>query len=235
MRPTYQVKAWKDDGWWLARVVATSDGADPTPLNALTQARSLAKIEEMARDLIATVLDAEEESFDIHVDYDLPEAASALLRDAAGARRWLDAAQALWQERSAAAARALTENGLSLREAAKLLGLSYQRVDQLLASGVSDEKPSGWAAIEFKRYTEGSYRHRTEVSHVHDLDVVVFSHLNGHHGDKPASADYLLRLRTRLEEILADPDAEARPSEDGAASPDLPHAEPSSPSFAPTA
>jgi hypothetical protein len=44
----YRVKAWKDDGWWLARVTGASDGADLSPVNALTQARSLAKTEEMA-------------------------------------------------------------------------------------------------------------------------------------------------------------------------------------------
>ena len=60
MTTTYQVSAWQEEGWWLARVVAASDGADATPLNALTQARSLAKIDPMARDLIATILDADE-------------------------------------------------------------------------------------------------------------------------------------------------------------------------------
>ncbi len=29
MKPRYYVKAWQENDWWLARVVAASDGADP--------------------------------------------------------------------------------------------------------------------------------------------------------------------------------------------------------------
>jgi hypothetical protein len=52
--------------------MAASDDADTSPLNALTQARSLAKIEPMARDLIATILDADEDSPDVKFEYLLP-------------------------------------------------------------------------------------------------------------------------------------------------------------------
>jgi hypothetical protein len=68
VKPTYQLRAWREDDWWLARVVAAGDGADRAPLNALTQARSLARIESMGRDLIATVLDASEETFDVEFE-----------------------------------------------------------------------------------------------------------------------------------------------------------------------
>ncbi|WP_305789437.1 hypothetical protein [Symbioplanes lichenis] len=151
MKPTYQVKAWKDDGWWLARVTDASDGADRSPLNALTQAKSLAKIEEMARDLIATILDEDEEEFEVRFDYGLPTGAGQLLDDAAGARAWLDAAQVLWQERAVAAARALTAEGFSLREVAHLLGLSHQRVDQLLGSALADSSKRVAVLLETTR------------------------------------------------------------------------------------
>jgi hypothetical protein len=131
---SYQVRIWPEDGWWLARVMAGSDDADTSPLNALTQARSLARIEFMARDLIATILDVGEDDFDVTFEYSLPGDSGDLVCQAKGARAWLDAAQALWQERSAAAARALTGEGYSLRETATLLGLSHQRVDQILGS-----------------------------------------------------------------------------------------------------
>lgn len=72
VKPVYEVKAWQEDGWWLARVVAASGGADFAPLNALTQARTLARIEYMARDLITTILDVEQDTFEIEVMYDLP-------------------------------------------------------------------------------------------------------------------------------------------------------------------
>ena len=64
-KPTYQVKVWQEDDWWLARVTGASDHADTSPLDALTQASSLTMIKSMARDLIATILDSDEDTFDI--------------------------------------------------------------------------------------------------------------------------------------------------------------------------
>jgi hypothetical protein len=72
MKPIYQVKVWQDEDWWLARVVDASDGAEAAPLNALTQASGLKRIESMARDLIATILDTDEAMFDLDFDYVLP-------------------------------------------------------------------------------------------------------------------------------------------------------------------
>lgn len=146
MKPTYQVRVWQEDSWWLARVMTASDGADASPLNALTQARNLARIESMGRDLIATILDTDEDTFDVQYEYLLPGDSGELVCQAKGARAWLEAAQDLWQERSAAAARALADEGYSLREAATLLGLSHQRVDQILGSH-SDRKQSNVMVI----------------------------------------------------------------------------------------
>jgi hypothetical protein len=134
VKARYQVRVSRQDDWWLARVLAASDGADSAPLNALTQARSLARIEPMARDLIATIIDADERTFDVELEYLLPDDASELVCQAHGARAWLDEAQDLWQERSTIAVRQLADRGYSLRETATLLGLSYQRVDQILGS-----------------------------------------------------------------------------------------------------
>lgn len=132
MKPVYEVKAWREGDWWLVRVVGASDGADPGPVNALTQARTLANVDPMARDLVATILDASESIFDIAVAYDLPDDVGEFVHQAKALRAWADQAKELWQVRSAAAARALADKGYSLREAAVLLGLSHQRVDQLL-------------------------------------------------------------------------------------------------------
>jgi hypothetical protein len=132
MKPIYEARAWRDDDWWLVRVVGASDDADLAPLNALTQARTLAQVEPMARDLVATILDAEEGTFDITVNFDLSDDVGELVHQARASRAWVEAAKELWQDRSTAAARALAEKGYSLRETAALLGLSHQRVDQLL-------------------------------------------------------------------------------------------------------
>jgi hypothetical protein len=136
VRPTYEVRAWQEEGWWLARITGASGDADLTPVNALTHARSLTKIEQVVRDLVAMILDVDEAAFDVEVEYVLPTEIDALVCEAIGAQTWLDAARDLFRDRTAAAARALSDQGFSLREVAKLLGLSDRRLDQLLRGDV---------------------------------------------------------------------------------------------------
>lgn len=128
----------------------------------------------MSRDLIATILDADDDTFDVELDYVVPGDVGELVRQARGARVWLDAAQDLWQERSPAAARALAEGGYSLRETATLLGLSHQRVDQILGSSVSkdpDREPSEVVAFEYNRSLKELLR--VDSPYPSDVDVLL--------------------------------------------------------------
>jgi hypothetical protein len=155
--PRYEVRAWQEDSRWLARVVSAADDADPAPLNAVTQARSLSRVEAMARDLVATILDADESKFDVDVEYVLPGVVASHVDHAKDARALLDIAGDLWHEQSAAAALVLTGEGYSLRETAALLGLSHQRVDQIL----SDTAPAGdWHHSETRSELEARFRTR---------------------------------------------------------------------------
>ena len=119
----YEVHAERDERYWMLTVPA---------IDRVTQARNVREIEVMARDLIAIMTDAEPDSFEIEVKYDLPAtveehlAAAARLRDEA-ARANHDAAL-----ESRAAARELVDAGLPLRDAAAVLGVSHQRVAQLV-------------------------------------------------------------------------------------------------------
>jgi transcriptional regulator with XRE-family HTH domain len=187
MKWTYQIRVWQEDDWWLARVVAASEDADRAPLNAVTQARSLAKIESMARDLIATILDADEANFDIELEYELPSDIGELVCQAKGARAWLDAAQDLWQERSTVAARALTERGYSLREAATLLGLSHQRIDQLLG-GHADHEQSKVLIFQCKSNANARSWLPSGTADTHDVDALLVVRRNlAAHSDWAAS------------------------------------------------
>jgi hypothetical protein len=132
MKPTYEVRAWRECDWWIARVVAASPGADQTPLDSLTHARTLTKIEQTVRDLVATILDTDERAFDVEFEYLLPAHVETLVFEAIGASTWLEAARELWHEQSAAAVRALTDQGFSRRETAKLLGLSDHQLDMVV-------------------------------------------------------------------------------------------------------
>lgn len=201
MKPTYEIRAWQEDDWWLARVMTASDGADATPLNAITQARTLTKIEPMARDLVATILDVDEGSFDIEVDYRLPHDVGELLGQAKGARAWLDAAQELWQERSAVAARTLTAHGYSLREAATLLGLSHQRVDQLLAADVEHELASVWA-VKLQNWVNEQLLDRVTSAELSNVDAFLVIHRVARHGERSSPLEE--GFAGRLKDWLAD-------------------------------
>jgi len=69
-KPKYLVEVWQEDEWWIAEVVGVADGSDISPLGRVTQAESRDTIEDWARDLIATILDAGEDTFDIEVAND---------------------------------------------------------------------------------------------------------------------------------------------------------------------
>ena len=60
MKPTYEVRAWREHSWWLARVLGANDCADPTPIGAMAHTRALTTVEQTVRDLIATILDVDE-------------------------------------------------------------------------------------------------------------------------------------------------------------------------------
>jgi hypothetical protein len=123
MKPSYEVRAWREGEWWLARVVRASDGADPAPLDGVAHARTMTRIEQAARDMVATILDLPDQSFELDLEYVLPPELDAVVCEAIGARTWLDAATELWHERSALAVHTLRCHGFTRREAAALLGL----------------------------------------------------------------------------------------------------------------
>lgn len=218
MTPVYQVRVWQDEEWWLARVTGASDGASPAPLNALTQARSLARIEPMGRDLIATILDADEASFEMDVEYDLPGDAGDLVRQATGARAWLEAAQDLWHERSAAAAQELASRGYSLRDAAALLGLSHQRVDQLLASR-REQRRADWMVVPYVVHRFGEREGEMSVDAFGAL--LRFPRSDSTDRDPPRASELEDNFKERVYVLLSDMQsrwADARPSDDRKAS-----------------
>lgn len=207
MKPTYQVRIWQEDDWWLARVMAASDGANASPLNALTQARSLVRIESMGRDLIATILDAAEDSFDVEFEYQIPGEPGDLVCQAKCARAWLEVAQDHWHERSAAAAGALAEEGFSLRETATLLGLSHQRVDQILASHSDRERSN--IVVFCEGSTDAAWLHEAlptaEQDDVSALFIVVGGSLNSreHSGCSSMESRFASQFRALLREAAS--------------------------------
>ncbi|MDQ1293503.1 MAG: hypothetical protein QG608_1384 [Actinomycetota bacterium] len=124
---TYEVCAERADGWWVLSV--------PEVPGALSQVRTLSAAEEHVREAIAFVAGVPAGSFAVNIVPRLPE---QLTCDVAEARESAEAARTA-QERASASVRhavaSLREAGLSGSETARILGLSKQRVSQLIQAG----------------------------------------------------------------------------------------------------
>ena len=122
---THQAVATREGKrWWIVDV----DGV------GTTQARNLVEAREMARSLIAVMLDLPEDEIDVSVSVALDPQLQADVERARVAIIELESKQREVAAASRKAARDLVEGaGLTGRDAAVVLGVSPQRVSQLLA------------------------------------------------------------------------------------------------------
>ena len=132
MKPTYEVRAWRERSWWLARVFDGNDSADPAPIGETAHTRALTTVEQTVRDLIATILDVDDATFDVEIEYLLPHDLEPIVFEAISAQVWFEAAQDLCRAASTLAVRTLASHGFSRRDMGKLLGLEEHRVAALL-------------------------------------------------------------------------------------------------------
>lgn len=121
---TYTARARRSGAWWAIDI--------PELPGVYSQARRLDRVEPMARDAIALFLDVDPATLDIRVETNLP---SDLRRDVDAVGRLRAEADRLQAESSGAMRRLTHEllgRGLSVRDAAVILGISHQRVSQLV-------------------------------------------------------------------------------------------------------
>jgi predicted RNase H-like HicB family nuclease len=123
-RNEYTARAQRDGRWW-AITVAGLPGAH-------TQVRRLDQALAMTREVIALVLKVPEDSFDVQVVADLtePQRAAMDALDQAKAS-YAAAAEAMTRRQQDVAALLVKADGLTVRDAAVVLGVSFQRVSQL--------------------------------------------------------------------------------------------------------
>jgi predicted RNase H-like HicB family nuclease len=124
-RHVYEVTAERDGNRWFLRV-----GELP---GVFSQVRRLDHAAGMARDAIAAFLDVPADGFGVTVVFRLP---SDLQRDVAGVvdlRNQIDRTEREYAERTRRLAKRLVQGeGMTVREVGRVLGLSYQRVSQLV-------------------------------------------------------------------------------------------------------
>jgi len=116
-----------DEGYWLVEL-------EEEP-RVHTYGRTLAKAREHIVDATALWFEVAPEDLNLVEDIRLPAPVKAALELARKEREHAQAAQEAAAGATRDAARALVKDGrLSVRDAADVLGLSHQRVQQLLAS-----------------------------------------------------------------------------------------------------
>lgn len=125
-RRVYTAHCRRSGDWWAVTV--------PEVRGVHTQARRLDQVPAMARDAIALLEDIPADSFDVVL---VPELPPDLAAEVDATRELRDTAERYQREAAgaarAAAAALVDRHRLTFREAGRILGLSHQRVAQLLA------------------------------------------------------------------------------------------------------
>lgn len=120
---TYSARVSREGQFWLAEV----DGV------GVTQGRSLTEVQRMAQDLVVAMLDVPADDVQVELHVDLPAQVRTLVTEARDGVRRLEEQQREIAVKSRQAARELHhEQRLSGKDTAFLLGVSPQRVSQLV-------------------------------------------------------------------------------------------------------
>lgn len=124
----YEVDVTREGPYWVGKVRGLRGGA--------TEARRLDRLDVEVRDLIAGLLDIDEGSIELHYNYEtaLQRQSVKAVREVAEARAHLREAEMHYDSVMRAAAKDLHDESVSLRDSAALLGVSFQRVQQLVNS-----------------------------------------------------------------------------------------------------
>ena len=127
-RKTYTARCQRAGDWWAISV--------PELRGVHTQARRLEKVEAMVRDAIALFLDVPQDSFDIRIEPVLPR---DLQKKVGRVRKVRYEAEVLQRQAATVSAEVAADlvrrAHLTVRDAGRVLGLSHQRVAQLLRAG----------------------------------------------------------------------------------------------------
>lgn len=118
--------AERSGGWWAVEV--------PEVAGLFTQAKRLDQVDGMVRDAAALLTGQPEDSFDVVVEPRVPEVVTATLEHS---HQLTDEAARLQREaaeEARKAARLMQAEGMTVRDIGQVMGVSFQRVSQILAA-----------------------------------------------------------------------------------------------------
>lgn len=129
----YAVRVSREGKWWMAYVPA---------LDALTQARRMAEVEDMARSLIALTLDVPAGAVRLTVEIDAIEdlRVTEWLEQLEADRADAEAATARFRQGQLSLVRSLRTKGVTVRDIGNMLGISFQRVQQMLGDDAHQQR-----------------------------------------------------------------------------------------------
>ena len=141
---TYKVNVTRDDRWWMITVPELDgyvgvDGA--INLSDTTQARRLADVPGEAVDFICTVTDSAPSEVEVNIsisidDIDVTAEAEKVARNRELAERHAATAA----EESRRLARSLAAHGVTVRDVGEVLGVSFQRAQQLISASATSSR-----------------------------------------------------------------------------------------------
>jgi hypothetical protein len=124
----FDIDVTREAGYWVAVARGVRGGA--------TEARRLADLDVEVRDLLSGLLDADPDTMELtwHYDKALPATAVDRVRSWIEAQAALDVARREYENAQARVVEELRRADVSVRDAAVLTGLSFQRVQQVRVS-----------------------------------------------------------------------------------------------------
>lgn len=162
---TYTVSATRSGAWWAINAAIPQASVH-------TQSRRLDRVEEAAREAIALALDVPSDSFDVDVEVHLPQEVDDFVHAVNDMTALTDALQSLSLQLRRQVAAQLQALGYSVRDSGQLLGVSAQRISQLLADeryAVDSVFPT---ADIFVSLDEKLHSARTLIRHVHETAAI---------------------------------------------------------------
>jgi hypothetical protein len=120
---TYNADVSRGERYWSVYV---------REVDRVTQARNLAEVELMARDLVAVMDGVDAESVELAVHISMPGAAAEHWQQAKELRDVAERTTIQAAEESRRAAKELADTGVTVRDIGQLLGISFQRAGQLV-------------------------------------------------------------------------------------------------------
>ena len=119
---TYSAMARRERQWWVVEVEGVGT----------TQARSTTEAHRMAADLVAVVDCVEIEDIRVEIEYELPGALGDEVRRARAETRAAELATRNAAEKIRQVVARIVMNGMSQQDAARIIGVSAQRINQLV-------------------------------------------------------------------------------------------------------